>query len=46
MAKDAASKAAENAARLAALIHLFQGDEGDITLDSMISGAYISNMVS
>lgn len=42
MAKDAASKAAENAARLAALIHLFQGDEGDITLDSMIAGAHIS----
>ena len=42
MAKDAASKAAENAARLAALIHLFQGIEGDITLDSMISAVYMS----
>jgi hypothetical protein len=42
MAKDAASKAAESAARIAALIHLFEGVEGDITLDSMIAGAHIS----
>lgn len=42
MVKDAASKAAENAARLAALFHLYEGNEGDITLDSMISVVYIS----
>lgn len=42
LAKDAASKAAENAARLAALIHLFEGHEGEITESSMISGALIS----
>ena len=42
MIKDAASKAAENAARLAALIHLFEGHEGEITESSMISGALIS----
>lgn len=43
MAKDAASKAAENSARLAALIHLFQGNKGDITQDSMLCGARISS---
>jgi hypothetical protein len=30
--RDCASKIAENTARIAALLHFFRGDEGDITL--------------
>src|SRR5690606_25219996 len=33
--KDFASKSAENAARLAALFHLFDGNSGDITAEKM-----------
>ncbi len=35
MIRDFASKAAENAARLAALFHLFEGKEGDIAVEHM-----------
>ncbi|MGM3190476.1 YfjI family protein [Dickeya dadantii subsp. dieffenbachiae] len=40
--KDYASKIAENMARIAALLHYFNGDEGDISLNAVESAVEIS----
>ncbi|WP_158695502.1 DUF3987 domain-containing protein, partial [Cronobacter malonaticus] len=40
--RDCASKIAENTARIAALMHFFRGDEGDITLIAMDAAEKIS----
>lgn len=40
--RDVASKTADNAARLAALLHTFSGDIGPVSLDAMESGARIA----
>ncbi|AUQ26505.1 MULTISPECIES: YfjI family protein [Dickeya] len=40
--KDYASKIAENMARIAALLHYFNGDEGDISLNAVESAVAIS----
>ena len=46
MAPDHAARLAENAARVAALIHLFDGHEGDINVHTVNSAIQICGMLS